>query len=230
MTLLITVLGLLVLFAAGYAIWVYAAWRHFGHPSRPSLAAADFLLDRFMPDYDVVERHHITIAAPADVVFASACQMDFNQHPLVRLIVATRQFLLGAQPTRVSSRVGLLDWARSIGWGDLAAVTDREVVLGAITRPWESNVIFQALDRQAFRAFNEPGFVKIAWTIRADTRHDGRCDFWTETRAIATDDVSRRRFRWYWARFSAGIALIRLSILGPLKRRAERTIQLQRAA
>ena len=32
---------------------------------------ADAFLDRFMPEYDVVERHHINVAAPADVTFAA---------------------------------------------------------------------------------------------------------------------------------------------------------------
>ena len=224
------VVGGVLLAAIGYATWVYIAWTHFGHPSRPSLRAADLMLDHFMPNYDVVERHHVTVAAPADVVFATACQMDLNRHPVVRVLVAVRQFVLGARQASTTSPTGLLDYARSIGWGDLAAVAGREVVLGAVTRPWEPNVVFQPLSRDAFRAFNEPGYVKIAWTLRADTRHDGYCDFWTETRAVATDDVSRRQFRWYWARFSAGIALIRRAMLGPLKRLAERTNQLQPAA
>ena len=221
MTLLTLLLSLFAICATGYAIWVTAAWSRFGHPHRPSLIAADPLLDSFIPDYDVVERHHITIAAPPDVVLSTACQLDLNRHPLVRLIVAARQFFLRAEPDPTARPTGLLEYTRSIGWGDLAFVPGREVVLGAITRPWEPNVVFQPLKPDVFRTFNEPGFVKIAWTLRADTRHDGRCDFWTETRAMATDDVSRRRFRWYWARFSAGIALIRRVMLDPLKRMAE---------
>ena len=37
-----------------------------------------------------------------------------------------------------------------------------------------------------------------------------------------TDPTARTRFRWYWARFSPGIILIRRVMLGLLKTDAER--------
>ena len=222
MTFLTILIIALFSFALGYAVWVYAAWRHYGRPRHPSLAAVDLPLDRFMPDYDVVERHHITIDAPAAVAFEAACNMDLSRHPVVRAIVGARQLLLRATPDATPRPKGLLAYTHSIGWGDLALIPGREIVLGAVTRPWEANVTFLPLAPDIFRAFNEPGYVKIAWTLRADTRHDGHCEFWTETRAVATDAVSRRRFRWYWARVSAGIALIRRAMLGPLRLLAER--------
>ena len=52
-----------------------------------------------------------------------------------------------------------------------------------------------------------------------------------ETRAVATDTTARKRSRWYWARFSPGIALIRYLMLAPLKAAAERrAADLTRAA
>jgi hypothetical protein len=219
----VIVLGAVVVaLLAGYAIWIVVTWRHYGSPIRPSLAEADLLLDRFMPSYDVVERHQVRIDAPADRVLKSASRMDLSSLALVRAIVSARQLLLNARDEKETPSMGLLDYTRSIGWGDLASAPGREVVLGAITRPWEATVTFQPLSPDVFRAFNEPGFVKIAWTLRADPRADGGSDFRTETRAIATDATARRRFRWYWARFSAGIALIRWAMLKPLKRDAER--------
>jgi len=208
-------------FASGYALWVLVAWTHFGSPKRPSLVEADLLLDRFIPDYDVVERHHVTIAAPADRVFAAASEINLSGLFLVRAIVKARELILGAERDTATRPPGLLAYARSLGWGELAASPGREVVLGAVTRPWESNVEFQPLAPDVFKAFKEPGFVKIVWTLRADPRPDGTCEFRTETRAVATDASARRRFRWYWARFSAGIALIRWLMLRPLKRDVE---------
>jgi hypothetical protein len=38
--------------------------------------------------------------------------------------------------------------------------------------------------------------------------------------------MARKRFRWYWARFSAGIVLIRRMMLWTLKREAERRARL----
>jgi hypothetical protein len=45
--------------------------------------------------------------------------------------------------------------------------------------------------------------------------------FLTETRAVATDPIARRRFRRYWAFASPGIASICWLSLLPLKRDAE---------
>jgi hypothetical protein len=104
----------------------------------------------------------------------------------------------------------------------LAEVPDREIVVGAVTRPWEANVVFRALPPEEFAAFSEPGFVKIVWTLRADPVDDLTSVFRTETRAVATDAAARTRFRRYWAFASPGIALIRRLSLRPLKRDAER--------
>jgi hypothetical protein len=73
-----------------------------------------------------------------------------------------------------------------------------------------------------FAAFNDPGYVKIVWSLRADPLGSDRSIFRTETRAIATDRDARVRFRRYWAFASPGIWLIRRASLGPLKREAER--------
>jgi hypothetical protein len=39
-----------------------------------------------MPVYDVVERHHIHVAAPAAITFAAAGEQDLMAGPLVRAI------------------------------------------------------------------------------------------------------------------------------------------------
>ena len=43
----------------------------------------------------------------------------------------------------------------------------------------------------------------------------------TETRVTTTDPTARAKFRWYWARFSPGIVVIRRVALGLLKTDAE---------
>jgi hypothetical protein len=101
-------------------------------------------------------------------------------------------------------------------------VPDREIVVGAVTQPWLGDVVFRALPPAEFAAFHQPGFVKIAWTLRADPAGERGSIFRSETRVIATDADARARFRWYWARFSPGITVIRRLMLGPVKAEAER--------
>jgi hypothetical protein len=207
---------------AGYAAYAAVTWFRYGRVANGSNPLpGDELLDRFMPTYDVVERHRIRVAAPAAVTLAAAREQDLLQVPLIRAIFRARELAMGATPGGPQPS-GLLAATQALGWGVLAAVPDREVVVGAITKPWVADVTFQALPPAEFAAFAQPGFVKIVWTLRADPLDRETSVFRTETRAVATDAEARARFRAYWAFASPGIALIRRLSLSPLKREAER--------
>jgi len=201
---------------------VGATWLQYGHPAAPSAVDADPLLEQFMPVYEVAERHHIRVAAPADVAFAAACEQDLMAVPIVRAIFRAREIVLGAEPDTLTRPRGLLALTKSIGWGVLAEVPGREVVMGAVTQPWYADVVFRPLPPHEFEAFHEPDYVKIVWTLRADAVGSHDSVFRTETRVVTTDATARAKFRWYWARFSPGILLIRSLSLGPTRREAER--------
>jgi hypothetical protein len=208
--------------ALGYGAMASIAWLRYGRPAPPSADNADAQLDRFMPAYDVVERHRVRVSAPPDVTMAAALDTELEQSVIIRGIIRTRALVLGARPEIAARPHGLLAQMQSIGWGVLFADDEREIVMGAVTQPWLPNVVFRSIPPDAFAAFEEPGFVKIAWTLRVDPAGEADSTFRTETRAVATDVVARRRFRWYWARFSPGIAVIRLITLRLVKTEAER--------
>jgi hypothetical protein len=215
--------GVLGAATGAYASYVGVTWLRYGQPAPADAEDADPLLDRFMPVYDVAERHHIDVAAPAEIAFAAACEQDLMALPVVRAIFKTRELVLGAEPDGAADRPrALLAMTKSIGWGVLADVPGREIVMGAVTQPWHANVVFRPLPPAEFLAFDEPGYVKIAWTLRADSTGPNDSVFRTETRVVTTDPTARRKFRWYWARFSPGIRFIRWLSLGPVRRVAER--------
>jgi len=216
--------------AAGYATCVACAWRGYGKPALPKSHERDDLLDRFMPVYDVVERHRIFVAAPAATVLAAAKDQDLMQSGLTRAIFKTRELVLGASPDGTTPPRGLLATVLSMGWGILAEQPEREIVVGAVTRPWEANVTFRSLPPEQFVAYDEPGDVKIVWTLRVRPIGEHHALFMTETRAVATDPTARRRFRRYWAFVSPGIAAIRWLSLRPVKREAERRARAPQAA
>jgi hypothetical protein len=223
--------GRILLGGAGFAAGAYAslaamAWLRYGHPSHPRDARArDPLLDDFMPLYDIAERHHVAVRAPAGATLAAAKAMDLQRSPPVRAIFRARERILGSTPDDRDRPTGIVEQTRALGWGVLADVPDREIVLGAATQPWKADVTFHAIPPDRFAAFAEPGFVKIAWTLRADPIGDAASVFRTETRAIATDVDSRRRFRRYWSLFSPGIIFIRWAMLRPVKREAEHAVR-----
>lgn len=214
--------SLLAVPVLGYAAAVLWGWTRYGYVRDTPADACDELLDRFMPDYEVVERHSIRVAAPASETFAAARAMDLQDSAIVRAIFKTRELVLGAQPAPASAIRGIVAETTALGWRILAEIPDREIVLGAVTQPWQANVVFRGIPPEDFRAFDTPGYVKIVWTLRADAVGPRASVFRTETRVMTTSPDARRRFRWYWARFSPGIALIRRLTLGPIKANAER--------
>jgi hypothetical protein len=208
--------------AAAYAAYIAAAWIRYGHPQKPRPEEADDLLDRFMPACDIAERHQIPVAAPVDVTFAALMDMDLQDSTLVRAIFKGREILLGAEAARDAHPRGLVALTKELGWGVLAELPGREIVMGAVTQPWKANVEFRSLPPDEFAAFHRPGFVKIVWTLRAERVDSTHSIARTETRAIATDAEARRQFRSYWARFSAGVILIREVSMRLVKAEAEK--------
>lgn len=206
----------------GYAAYAAFSWYRYGRVQPAVGKGAGDPIDRYMPTYEIVERHHLRVRAPASLTFAVACEQDLFDLPLVRAIFRARENILGAAPDRRARPRGLIAAVRALGWGVLDEIPQREIVMGAVTKPWEPNVTFQAVAPEAFAEFSQPGLVKIAWTLRADPVDERASIFRTETRAVATDSVARSRFRRYWALASPGISLIRLLSLPPLKCEAER--------
>jgi hypothetical protein len=224
------VAALLAVTGAAYVAYVATAWLRYGDPPAARDEEADALLDLFMPVYDVVERHRIDVAAPSHMTYDALVTLNLNDSRLIRAIFKGRELLLGSAPDARSQPQSLLETTKALGWVVLAAVPGQEIVMGAVTQPWEPNVVFRGIPAEQFVAFNEPDYVKIVWTLRADARGPYASVALTETRAIATDAAARTKFRWYWARFSPGIILIRTVAQRLIKRDAERRARAATAA
>ncbi len=212
--------------AACYASWIAVTWLRFGRRKQPS---DDPLLDRFIPVYEVSERHAIRVAAPAEITFQAAAASDMSDSAIIRAILRARELFFGTDTGGKPLPRGLLAQSKALGWGVLAEIPGREIVMGAVTKPWEANVVFRAMPPAEFAQFQEPDFVKIVWTLRADPDTGAESVARTETRVASTSESARRRFRRYWSEVSPGILLIRLAILRIVKREAERMASRQQA-
>ncbi|HTJ42967.1 MAG TPA: hypothetical protein VL463_12775 [Kofleriaceae bacterium] len=201
-------------------------WLRYGHAKPARGDAADPLLDQFMRELDVCERHSIEVDAPPAVTMAAAQKVSLYDSRIVRAIFRARELILRAEPDPRSRR-GLLEELKAVGWGVLAEIPGRELVLGAFTKPWQANPVFHAIAAGEFAAFAEPDNVKITVTLRVDPRADGGSIFRTETRAIATDPAARRKFRLYWSLLSPGIILIRMALMPLVRAAAERAWRIE---
>jgi hypothetical protein len=209
-------------FVAGWVVWSALTWTRYGHIDL-SRKPRDELLDRFIPDPEVDEYHHITVHAPVPIVFEVARHADIQSAPFVKQVFWLRELpgLLRGRPVQRISR-GLIDEVLANGYGVLAELPERKIVIGTYTQPWHGEVVFKPLPPGQFAAFHEPGFVKIAVVLGAEPLNGGATRFYTRTRVVTTDAESRRKFRLYWGPFSAGIILIRYTVLPMVRREAER--------
>lgn len=213
--------------AAGLTVATYAGyagltWLRYGRVCDADGAERDALLDRVLPRYDVVDRHHIHVSAPARVAFAAACETDLNASPLVHAIFKARELVLGSSAEATVRPRGIVAFTQSIGWRVLAERPGCAIVMGSATRPWEADVVFRPLTPEAFATFDEPDAVRIVWTLRAEPDGEDASTLFTETRVATSDASARRKFRRYWALFSPGIRLIRFEMLRAARAEAER--------
>jgi uncharacterized protein YndB with AHSA1/START domain len=172
----------------------------------------------------VEEYHQLKVHAPAAITLAAAKELDLQASPIAKAIFWLRAIpaLVRGEPFRPQGSKGIVAETLGLGWGVLAEEPDREIVIGAYTQPWHEQVTFHRLPPEEFAGFNQPGYVKIAWTLGAEPLGPNRSRFVTRTRAVATDRQARRRFRRYWAPMSAGIILIRYAGLPLIRNEAER--------
>jgi hypothetical protein len=193
-------------------------------------AAADseLLIDQFLPTYDVGVVHaDVYRAAPARCYFV-ASQLDLFQTPLIRTLIGIRRL-----PERVAITVKgrgtttVLEASRrtfrfrdmvDVGWILLGETPGVELVLGQVSRPWKGVTVSTHVPTtpQQFRSFDEPGFAKIATSLRVDPYGNGSSILTMETRVAITDDTSRRRFRRYWLVIGPFSSLIRRTALRQL--------------
>jgi|GEM_PF-257671 len=201
---------------AGYALSAAVRWLRYGRVER-----GDELLDKVMPECEVRVSHHTTVAAPAELAIDTVGTTNFESSPLVRALFRMRELLMGARSTAPAPSGGLPEQLEAIGWRVVAEEPGRELVFASVTQPWQPSPVFRALPADEFLHFAEPGYAKIAFTLRVDPRDDLTSVISTETRVRTTDAASRERFRRYWALLFPGINLIRLVLLAQVKRETE---------
>ena len=193
------------------------------HRSSASLGVP--LLDKCLPMWDVRERHELFVGASAERAWKVLRALDLNRSPIVKALFWLRtlpgRFKGGGAPPAPSRR-SLLEDALSVGWVVLEEVPGRQLTVGAITQPWTPVVSFRGFPGGEFRAFHEPGFVKIVWGIAVSPAGPAASVLSTETRVLATDEVSRRKFRRYWYVFGSFIRLIRWISLRMAREELER--------
>jgi hypothetical protein len=181
------------------------------------------LHEKYLPVFDAREYHEIELAASTAQAYDALRSLDLSCSCVVRVIFGIRTLpsLFLGQPW--GSPAGpFVEHALAMGWAVLEEVPGHAFIAGAVTQPWAPVVQFRGLPAAEFLAFSDPGFVKIAWGFAVEEVEDAKTRVTTETRASATDEISRRKFRRYWFVVSPGIRLIRSLALRLLRQQVRR--------
>jgi len=119
---------------------------------------------------------------------------DLELAPIVHAIFSLRGKILGSSRAPRQS-LGLVSAMTALGWGKLAEIPGRELIMGAVMQPWRPDVYFAAVPPERFASYSEPDHVKIVWTLEAEALGAALTRFRTQTRAVATDPIARKKFR-----------------------------------
>jgi hypothetical protein len=184
-----------------------------GAPDEVCAQQSELLIDQFLPRYDLAVVHAEVMCAQPERCYRAARSFDLFREPIIRTLLEVR-----AAPQRLADRLSghhaaasaraqmrtfrLDDMVRPpISWTLLGEVAGTETVLGQIGRPWQSTQmgIGPNVAPQEFAAFDQPGFAKIALSLRVQPYGAAGSILTLETRVAVTDPVSLKRFQRYWA-------------------------------
>ncbi len=183
------------------------------------------LLDEFSPSYHVNEVHRTQISAPPERAYAAITSVAADEIALFNAFTWIRRFGRPGPESILNApaQQPLLDVATRTTFLRLADVPPREVVVGTIVLVSRREDIAhaRALSSAEYRDLSDPGFVKATMSFRVEPNESGSL-VTTETRVFGTDDAVMRRFLPYWRVILPGSAILRVTWLQAIRRRAER--------
>lgn len=203
------------------------------------------LLDAYLPEFDETRIEHLVIDGPTDAVYEATRNVDFLMvhSPLMDMAMFVR--LLPNKvgklarrdqpptPTPPSLKLAAMfedvdpdPGAALEGWIGLAEERGREIVFGAVGKPWMADIEWKTVPVEDFAGFDEPGWAKIAASLSIREYGTERSLVTYEARTAMTDQESRDRFHRYWMVVSPFVGTIMRALLRTV---AESTVEGARA-
>ena len=181
------------------------------------------LIDELMPLYDVNERHHTHVRAPAETTYAAVRSFDLSHSAIIRTLFRLRELpaVIAARGT-FGKGLGLtLDDLLQAGFVLLGDRPPTELALGVVGSFWRPTGGIVRLDADAFSEFDSPGNAKTVWNFTLEELPSGVTRLSTETRVLCLDPVSRRQFLAYWTLIGYFSGLVRREMLRVVRQSAE---------
>jgi hypothetical protein len=197
------------------------------------------LLDPLLRADDAARVEHRIVSAPLAEVYDAAVTTDFldapREHAAVKALFAVHSSLervaaaLARRPfTSAPSPPSLtLEELPEIGeWVRLGEAPPLEVAFGAVVgRFWAGDTRWVEISCAGFRAFDQPGHVRIGCALAFASLPEGCTAVTFEVRAEATDVVSQRALRRFWRAVSPFAGVIMRATLSLIDERASAGIR-----
>ena len=177
------------------------------------------VLDDTMPEYQFVEKHSARIHARPEQVMRAIRESTFGDMKSLAMLLKIR-----AAALRIHDDGALLQDKRVLdafsASGYVSGGSEHEIVMcgGANVRAKRG---LEVRTLQAFADYREQGAVKMAYAFNVEDAGGGWSTISTETRVLATDDLTRRGMGRYWRLIVPGSGLLRRQWLEGIKKRAE---------
>ena len=173
------------------------------------------IADEFLPVYDVIMRHAVSVPAPAPAVWAALHRADFGGAWYVRALLMLRGLRRPGRRDRLT-----LDRLVLGGFIPLGERLGREIAFGLVGRFWTPSGGRLTLSPDDFTRVSHPGHAKAVWTFVVEPEGPAAARLETESRVACVDAASRRRFRLYWLTIRPFSGLIRRAMLAAVVREA----------
>jgi hypothetical protein len=174
------------------------------------------LIDDWLPEFDVGERHDVAVPLEPDRALELALATPAASDRVVRALVTARGMI-----AHEATIEGFFAAHRFV----VLERSPTEWVAGAVGAVWRPRGGLVRLDdAEAWRAAVVPGTIKGAVDFRAEAIPGGS-RLTTETRVRATDERARRAFRRYWLLIGPFSALIRKRWLAAVMASAKRSAE-----
>lgn len=197
-----------------------------------ALQGNTLLLDEYLPEFDETRIEHLVMDGRSEVVYETVRSVDFLMvhSPITDLAMFVRGLpeKVGRlrrpneppPPPLPSMKLsGLFDHEgfehedTLEGWVGLAEERGREIVFGAVGKPWLAEIEWKTVASEDFAGFDELGWAKIAASLSVHEYGSKRSLVTYEARTAMTDPESRDRFHRYWTVVSPFVGTIMRALL-----------------
>jgi hypothetical protein len=180
-------------------------------------------LDCLIPTPRLLEVDEQDIGAPVSEVWQAVRHGDLGRSGLIRALFALRTLpdRLLARPAQSAALNldAMCSTPEEPGFQVLWDEPPHAVAVAAIGKVWVPNIPFvHVADADAYAAFDQPDYVKVAWSLLLRETHPERTLLTIEVRVDATDEAAWQKFVAYFRLIGPFSRFIRRSALRSLAR------------